>query len=124
MVHPELPRLLFLPKVEDTHQSWLPGIALAGNPFLLSVRPFFSGLTGKFTLASKLEILIVGLLGTFLLNIGRLSLIFVLFYNFTGGVAQAFHDYGSVILTIGWLFALWYYAFHFVLQTKIANESE
>ena len=84
---------------------------------------FFSGLTGKFTLASKLEILIVGLLGTFLLNIGRLSLIFVLFYNFTGGVAQAFHDYGSVILTIFWLFGLWYYAFHFVLTPKDAGSN-
>jgi len=82
---------------------------------------FISGLTGKFTLASKLEVLVVGLLGTFLLNIGRLSLVFVLFYNFSGGVAQAFHDYGSVILTIGWLFGLWYYAFHFVLTPKDAG---
>lgn len=83
-----------------------------------------TGLTGKFTSASKLEVLAVGLLGTFLFNIGRLTGIFVLFYHGDRGIAMAFHDYGSVILTIGWLFALWYYAFHFVLVPKDANMSE
>jgi len=77
-----------------------------------------TGLTGRFTLVSKIEVLIIGLLGTFLVNIGRIAGIFVLFYHSNRNIAMAFHDYGSVVLTIGWLIFLWWYAFRFVLQPK------
>jgi len=91
---------------------------LGWQSLLIILATFISGLTGRFTLLSKLEVLMVGLLGTFLLNIGRLTGIFILFYHSNRGVAMAFHDYGSVILTIGWLIFLWWYAFRFVLQPK------
>jgi len=80
---------------------------------------FITGLTGKFTFLSKLEVLAIGLLGTFLFNFMRLSLVFLFYYYFGQGLAMSFHDFGSVILTIGWLFGLWYYAFNFVLQPKV-----
>lgn len=85
---------------------------------LIVFATFMTGLTGKFKLTSKLEVLAIGLMGTFLLNIGRLTGVFVLFYHGNRGIAMAFHDYGSVILTIFWLFLLWYYAFNFVLAPK------
>lgn len=93
---------------------------LGWQSLLLILATFLTGLTGKFTFLSKLEVLVVGLMGTFLLNMGRLVGIFVLFYYGNKAVAMAFHDYGSVVLTILWLFGLWYYAFHFVLQSKNA----
>lgn len=86
--------------------------------FLLVVATFLTGLTGRLTFLSKLEVLVVGLLGTFLLNIGRIAGIFYLYYHTNQRVAIAFHDYGSVALTIIWLWLLWYYAFTFVLEQK------
>lgn len=85
---------------------------------LIIFATFITGLTGKFTLSSKLEVLAIGLLGTFLLNIARLTGIFVLLYNFNRGVAMAFHDFGSVVLTILWLTFLWWFAFRFVLEPR------
>lgn len=82
---------------------------------------FLSGLTGRFTFLSKLEVLVIGLLGTFLLNIGRLSTIFFLYSHASRKVAISFHDYGSTMITIIWVFVLWYYAFNFVL-VKIKQE--
>lgn len=88
---------------------------LGWQSLLIVFVTFITGLTGKFKFLSKLEVLAVGLMGTFLLNIARLTGVFVLFYHGNRSIAMAFHDYGSVVVTIGWLFALWYYAFHFVL---------
>lgn len=95
---------------------------LGWQSILIVLATFLTGLTGKFTFWSKIEVLAIGLMGTFLLNMARLTLIFILFYYFKGTVAMAFHDYGSVILTIGWLFALWYYAFNFVLTPVNAGK--
>lgn len=92
---------------------------LGWQSLLIIFATFITGLTGRFTLLSKLEVLIVGLLGTFLLNIGRLTGIFILFYHSNRGVAMAFHDFGSVMLTIGWLIFLWWYAFRFVLEARV-----
>lgn len=91
---------------------------LGWQSLLVIFATFLTGFQGKFTFLSKIEVLVVGLSGTFLLNIGRLVGIFILFYYGNGQIAMAFHDYGSIILTLLWLFLLWYYAFHFVLQNK------
>lgn len=74
-----------------------------------------AGLFGKFTLASKIEALIIGVLGTFWLNIMRISLIFFLFYHINGPFAMAFHDYAGPLITIAWVFIFWFYTFNLVL---------
>lgn len=77
-----------------------------------------AGFQGEFTRLSKIEALLVGGIVTFWLNIFRLTFIFYLFYHYGQKQALFFHDYGSVILTIVWLFTFWYYAFNFVLRAK------
>ena len=77
---------------------------LGWQSLLIVFATFLTGLTGRFTFLSKLEVLAVGLMGTFLLNIGRLTTVFVLFYHGNRGVAMAFHDYGSGNFTIGGVF--------------------
>lgn len=91
---------------------------LGWQSLLVVVGTLVTGLTGRFTFVSKIEVLIIGLLGTFLLNIGRIVMIFFLFYHFDRRFAMIFHDYGSVMLTIGWLMFLWWWAFRFVLEPK------
>lgn len=79
---------------------------------------FFSGLQGRFTRISKVEALIVGILLTFWMNTFRLTTIYYLYYHINRETALLFHDYGSVIMTIIWLFAFWFFTFTFVLRTK------
>lgn len=76
------------------------------------------GIRGKFTLMSKLELLAFAVLGTFIFNFVRLSVIFILFYHFGSGTAFLFHNFGSVIMTFTWLILLWWFAFSIVLVPK------
>ena len=91
---------------------------LGWQSLLVILVTFIIGLRGNFTASSKLELLAIGLLGTFIFNFVRLATVFVLYYHFGRAVSMTFHDIGSVILTMLWLFGLWYYAFNFVLQPK------
>jgi len=79
------------------------------------------GFQGSFTKLSVLQAAIFGILGTFLINIFRISIIIILLYYFDRLPAMIFHDYSSVILTILWLFFFWWFSYSFVLETKDAN---
>lgn len=81
-----------------------------------------AGLQGKFTKSSKIEVLTIGLLITFWINIFRLTTIYYLYYHIDRETALMFHDYGAVIITILWLFLFWWFSFRFVLRTKVTNE--
>lgn len=79
------------------------------------------GIRGKFTLFSKIEALVIGLLVTFWINIFRLTAIFYLLYHYNRTIAIVFHDWGAMAITIVWLFGFWWFAFKFVLEEKHAN---
>lgn len=83
--------------------------------FLLTL---LTGLSGRHTWTSKFEALSFGILGTYLINIGRLVAV-ILAYMFIGKTfGQVFHDYFSNILTITWLFFYWWFSFKYVLEEK------
>ena len=74
-----------------------------------------TGLQGAYTVASRIETFIVGLLGVFLLNIARIALVAVVAWGFGTGPAIVVHDYGSLILSVGFLFAFWAVAYRALL---------
>lgn len=75
------------------------------------------GLQGdKYTLISKIKALVIGLLGTFLVNIARIVLIVLAAYYLGHRVALFLHDYGTLLIFIGWLFLFWWFVFRFVLE--------
>lgn len=86
--------------------------------FLLFILTLMTGLQGPYTLYSKMQTVLIGFLGTFLMNITRISLIVLIaqFINQTAGVI--FHDYFSTIMTIAWLFFFWWFSFTYVLERK------
>lgn len=79
------------------------------------------GIRGRFTISSKIQALVMGLLVTFWINIFRLTAIFYLLYHYNRTVAMLFHDWGAMVVTIVWLAVFWWFAFRFVLETKDAN---
>lgn len=79
---------------------------------------FFVGLSGPFNLKSKVESLIIGVLGTFLFSLFRLSFIFILGYYFGRYPALIFHNYFSTLFSFAWIFIFWWFVYSFVLVEK------
>jgi exosortase/archaeosortase family protein len=65
------------------------------------------GLRGEYTTETRLQVFLVGLLGTVLVNLVRVALVCLLAASFGRTPALIFHDYGGTLMTIAWLFAFW-----------------
>ena len=74
-----------------------------------------TGLSGKHSLYSKLETLVLGFLGTYLVNILRLCLVIMVYYFLGRLIGSVFHDYISNLLTLVWLFVFWWYSYTHIL---------
>lgn len=77
-----------------------------------------TGLQGAYTRASKIECLLIGIFGTFLVNILRISLVALLIVYIRGIPATVIHDYSSVFILILWLLFFWWFSYSFVLEEK------
>jgi len=110
-------------------------LAIAGreNPFLIEIVwncvgwqsllffiiTAFVGLQGdKYTNFSKIKALLIGLFGTFLINLFRITAVALAAYYFGQTVAIIFHDYGSTSAVLGWLFFFWWFSYSFILEEK------
>lgn len=75
------------------------------------------GLQGnQYTLASKLKAWIVGILGTFLVNLVRIVAVVLVSYKFGQGSAVIFHDYGSTFIVVTWLIIFWWFSYAYILE--------
>lgn len=87
--------------------------------FILLLITLATGLQGSYRLLGKIQTIIIGVLGTFLLNILRVSLVIIIAYRLNPSLAVIFHDYFSTIFIILWLFFFWWFVYTFVLERKI-----
>ena len=92
--------------------------------FVILLISLKSGFSDKFGALNKIEILLIGVLGTFLMNLVRISLVIIVLYFFGEFPAIIFHDYGSIIMTIGWLFFFWWFVYSYVLEEKNVTYSD
>jgi len=90
---------------------------------VLFVITLMTGLSGKHTVGSKGETLLIGILGTYLINIVRLVLVVVVYFVVGRPFGIVFHDYFSNLLTLAWLFFFWYFSYSFVLEPKVEPEA-
>ena len=84
--------------------------------FLLSLPFGFQG--GEYTFFSKIETFMIGFLGTFLINLLRVTATVVLLVVSRPLFAVVFHDYLAAIVTIVWLIIFWWFSYSFVLEEK------
>lgn len=73
---------------------------------------------GNYTLMSQIETISIGLLGTFLMNLFRLSLIVAVLAVSRPFFAILYHDYLAALFTVIWLFFFWWFAYKLVLEEK------
>jgi exosortase/archaeosortase family protein len=86
--------------------------------FLLFIITLFTGFQGNFSLRSKLITIIFGLLGTFWMNVFRISFIVLIAHWWGRLPAVIFHDYGSTILIVIWLFLFWWLSYSYLLEKR------
>lgn len=85
--------------------------------FLLAT--FLGGFQGKFSWVSRLEVVAIGVLGTFLINIFRIALVGILATNFGKTPALFFHDNLVLVFVILWFVFFWWFSYSFVLEEMV-----
>ena len=83
-----------------------------------------TGLHGEYTLRSRLETALLGVVGIAALNIVRITIVAVVAFAFGQLPAIILHDYGSVIATVLFLMAFWTFAYNVVLERTLPDEEE
>jgi len=81
------------------------------------------GLRGPYSLEARAQAVLLGLLGTLLLNLARMAAV-ALVATWGGFVpAVVFHDYGGTALIVLWLFAFWFAATRWILGERLRPAS-
>ena len=73
------------------------------------------GLRGPSSKEAKLQALLIGLLGTVLVNLARMTIVCLVALQFGFWPAVMVHDYGGTLLIVLWLFAFWAFAHRWIL---------
>jgi exosortase/archaeosortase family protein len=112
------------------YTAYLDGMTINGVPIgltwnclgwqslVLLLVTFLTGLTGNYTKFSKFECVMIGILGTFLVNIFRITFTALLAAYWGQLFAIVFHDYFATFITLIWLFVFWWFSYGFVLQNR------
>lgn len=79
---------------------------------------FLTGMQGEYKGLSKFEVIVIGLFGTFWMNIFRISLVYIVGYYFGEFPSSIFHSYASTIMIIIWLFFFWWFSYKYLLEQK------
>jgi exosortase/archaeosortase family protein len=74
------------------------------------------GLRGRHSLEARVQVFLLGLLGTVLVNLVRVTLVCLLAAIAGRTPALIFHDYAGTLLTIAWLFVFWAIAQRWILE--------
>jgi len=114
---------LYLTRGLSTIPIYISWNCVGWQSFILFLITLLTGLQGPYTRRSKVETVILGFLGTFLVNLWRISVVCVVAYYVGQLPAVIFHDYGGTILILLWLFAFWYFAHGYLLEPSEYEES-
>ena len=75
----------------------------------------------SYTFKSKIKAWMIGFLGTFLINLIRITIVVLISVYLNQILAHIFHEYGSILFVILWLFFFWWFSFKFVLEEKTSH---
>ncbi len=83
-----------------------------------------TGLRGRHPVEARLQVIVIGIAGTMLLNLLRVAAVAAI--AATVGVTPAilFHDYGGTVLVISYLFLFWMFAQRWILGPSPSDEVE
>jgi exosortase/archaeosortase family protein len=76
----------------------------------------FTGLRGELSREARLQVILLGVLGTVIVNLVRVAMVVWLAAVAGYEPSVLFHDYGGTLMVIAWLFAFWVFAHRWVLD--------
>lgn len=91
---------------------------LGWQSLLLLLISFGIGLQGGHKKLSIIECMLIGIIGTFLINIFRMVFITIGLYYVNTIFALLIHDYFAALTTIAWLFFFWWFSYKYVLEER------
>jgi exosortase/archaeosortase family protein len=83
-----------------------------------------SGLRGHHPLEARVQVVVIGVAGTMLLNLLRVAAVAALAATWGQTAAVLFHDYGGTVLVVGWLFAFWLFVQRWILPPDTSDVPE
>ena len=104
------------------HTLFISWNCIGWQSLLLLGVSFVSGLRGRQPLSSRIQVIVIGVAGTMLLNLMRVAAVAALEATWGHLPALIFHDYGGTILVIGWLFAFWIVVQRWILVPQASDD--
>jgi exosortase/archaeosortase family protein len=83
-----------------------------------------TGLRGRHPLEARVQVIVIGVAGTMLLNLLRVAAVAAIAATIGVTPAILFHDYGGTILVITYLFVFWMFAQRWILAAGPSDELE
>jgi len=85
---------------------------------------FMSGLRGRQSWEARVQVVLIGIAGTMLLNLTRVAAVAAIAATIGQTPAILFHDYGGTIIVVAWLFAFWIFVQRFIFVAPSNEEVE
>lgn len=114
---------LYLVKGSSTLPIYISWNCVGWQSFILFAITLLTGLQGPYTRRTKVETTLLGLLGTFWVNLLRIAAVCVVAFFWGQLPAVIFHDYGGTIIILLWLVFFWYFATTLVLEGEWVEEN-
>jgi exosortase/archaeosortase family protein len=83
-----------------------------------------TGLRGRHPLEARVQVIVIGVVGTMLLNLLRVAVVAAIAATIGVTPAVLFHDYGGTLLVITYLFLFWMFAQRWILAAAPSDELE
>jgi exosortase/archaeosortase family protein len=85
---------------------------------------FLSGLGRSHPIEARVQVIVIGVAGTMLLNLLRVAAVAAIAATIGATPAVLFHDYGGTFLVIAFLFGFWIFVQRWILGTAPPDELE
>jgi exosortase/archaeosortase family protein len=83
-----------------------------------------SGLRGRHPIEARVQVVVIGVAGTMLLNLVRVAAVAAIAAKVGVTPAILFHDYGGTVLVITYLFVFWLFAQRWILAAGPSDDLE
>ncbi|HEY4889625.1 MAG TPA: exosortase/archaeosortase family protein [Candidatus Dormibacteraeota bacterium] len=85
---------------------------------------FLTGLRGRHPIEARVQVIVIGVAGTMLLNLLRVAAVAGIAATIGVTPAVLFHDYGGTLLVIAFLFVFWIFVQRWILGAAPSEEVE
>ena len=106
------------------HTLFISWNCIGWQSLILLGASFFSGLRGQQPLEARVQVVLIGVVGTMLLNLARVAAVAAIAATIGQTPALIFHDYGGTILVVVWLFVFWMFVQRFILVAPATEAVE